>query len=355
MSILTGLQTARELTSTSHEVKCLFWSKAGDWFLLPNNLEGSDFVQGVPSSAQPARLVSSVGGGFFLQKKGLLAKDSPIELDVVLNCCHGGPGEDGTLQSAFDLAGIRYSGPGLKNAYIGMDKFAFGSLLGAAGFPVLPRVLLAEDTKEIGFDGPYILKPRFGGSSVGIEVVDNIDTAKALLKSSVHFRAGMVVEPYRPESFDLNVGVRLFPTPQTSAIEKPIRAAGNDGKILGYKDKYIGGEGMVSAPRELPADIKPSDTELIKEMAIKIAEVIGLRGVQRIDFLSDGDTIYVNEVNTIPGSHSKHLWVEPAVSFGDLLEGMIQEATQKPTTHWTTSGADGSALRSAGSIAGKLS
>ena len=68
----------------------------------------------------------------------------------------------------------------------------------------------------------------------------------------------------------------------------------------------------------------------------------------------DGDEVWVNEVNTIPGSMAKYLWVEPKVEFVELIDAMLDEAVARPTTHWSTEGADGTALRSAGSIAGKL-
>src|SRR6202043_860322 len=82
-----------------------------------------------------------------------------------------------------------------------------------------------------------------------------------------------------------------------------------------------------------------------------IAGLARLRGVSRIDFLLDGDEVYLNEVNTIPGSLAKYLWEQP---FADLLDGMIAEARERPTTAWTTDGADGTALRAAGTIASKL-
>jgi D-alanine-D-alanine ligase len=198
------------------------------------------------------------------------------------------------------------------------------------------------------------MKPRFGGSSIGIEIVDSLDTAKALAKTSTHFRQGAVLEPYKPDSVDINIGIRTFPSPQLSAIEKPLRAAAG-ARILGYADKYIGGQGMVSAPRELPAQIPDAIEQRLRQAALRVAAVCSVRGVQRLDFLLDGNELYVNEINTIPGSLSKHLWVQPAISFATLLSDMIAEAKQRPATFWSTSGADGAVLRSSGSIAGKLS
>jgi D-alanine-D-alanine ligase len=354
VSILTGLQAARELSRMGHDVVGLFWSKNAEWFQVSADLEGSAFIEGVPRGAVPLQLTLGADGGFVPQKKGLFKGGSALDVDVVVNCCHGGPGEDGGLQGALDLAGIAYTGPNGVGAAIGMDKFAFAGAVTAAGLPALPRVLLTQDLSDIGFEGPYIMKPRFGGSSIGIEIVDSLATAKALAHSSTHFRQGAVLEPYKPDSVDVNIGIRMFPTAQLSAIEKPIRS-GTSARILDYKDKYIGGEGMVSAPREIPANIPDVIEKQLRDAALRVAEVCMVRGVQRLDFLLDGDDLYVNEINTIPGSLSKHLWVQPDVSFATLLGDMIAEAKQRPATFWNTSGADGAVLRSSGSIAAKLS
>lgn len=339
VSVVTGLQAVRALA----DANAVYWSKTGDFWEVDPGLEARHFAEGVPRRAGQLRLVAG---------EGLVARRRPLEVSAVVNCCHGGPGEDGTIQAALDLAGLGYTGPTVAGAALGMDKLAFGSLVQGAGLPTLPRVLLTEDG-IVAFEGPYIVKPRYGGSSIGIEVVPDVETARALLRSSPHLRAGAVVEPYRPRAADLNVAVRTWPTLELSAIERPVRRAGSD-DILGYADKYVGGEGMVSAPRELPAQLPAHVTTSIRDMATTVAGLTGLRGVARIDFLGAEGDLFVNEVNTVPGSLSKYLWVDPEVPFTRLLRDLLEEAVRRPAFHYTTSGADGSALRSAGAIADKL-
>jgi len=111
---------------------------------------------------------------------------------------------------------------------------------------------------------------------------------------------------------------------------------------------------MASAPRELPASIPDALAKAIRDSAREIAVRCEVRGVARIDFLSDGETLYVNEINTVPGSLARYLWVDPALSFADLLDAMITEAIECPTPPHNAVGADGSVLRSAGGIASKL-
>lgn len=352
VSVLTGLQAARGLRSSVGEVRALYWSKTGEWHAVDPGLEAEAFLEGVPRGATRLQFVASAEGGF-LEPGGRLGRPRPLDLDAAVVCCHGGPGEDGTLQGALDLAGIRYSGPGAAGAALGMDKLAFGSLCADAGLPTLPRLLLTADGPEPPFGGPYILKPRFGGSSIGIDVVADVATARARLAANPHLHAGAVLEPYRPDLGDLQIAVRTWPTLELSAIERPLRTNGS-ADILDYRDKYVAGEGMAGAPRELPAAIAPALEQRLREAATRVARLAGVRGVARMDFLSDGDEFVVNEVNTIPGSLARYLWVDPAVPFESLLADLLAEARQRPTHAYTAAGADGTVLRSAGSIAAKL-
>ena len=353
VSILTGLQAARELAGERRPVEALYWSKTGEWWRVGATLEAADFVEGVPRGAEGLRLVSGGEGAGFVPAGGRLGRPRPLPLDVVVNCCHGGPGEDGTLQGALDLAGMAYTGPGVAAAALGMDKLAFAGMAAAAGLPVLPRVLLRHDTDHVGFDGPYIVKPRFGGSSIGIDVVEDLATARARLGANPHLRRGAVLEPYRPELADLNVAVRAWPSPVLSAVERPLRTTAA-AEILGYADKYVGGEGMASAPRQLPAELEAPVAAALRAVALAVVDLVEVRGVARIDFLAAGAELYLNEVNTIPGSLARYLWVEPAVRFIDLLDALVTEAVERPSARHSAAGADGSVLRSAGGIAAKL-
>lgn len=352
ISILTGLLALRELERTHRDVAGLYWTKNGDFALVPRGVEAESFVDGLPEGSQRLEIRRGADSGFFAPG-GRFGREKPLQIDAVVMATHGGPGEDGTVQGLFDSLNLAYTGPSVAGAALGMDKWAFGAALVANGIPTLPRALLSESGEGIDFPGPYICKPRFGGSSIGIDVVQDVATATARLRTNPHFSRGCVIEPYRPDLFDVQVAVRSFPQLQLSAIEKPLRSS-KDREILDYRDKYVGGEGMVSAPRELPAILGPGQDETIRRYAHAVAELSLLRGVARIDFLMNDHEIYVNEVNTIPGSLSKHLFVEPAVSFSELLNDLIHEATARPTHAYSALGADGLVLRSATSIASKL-
>lgn len=341
ISILTGLQVARALD----DVEAVYWSKSGEWYSVDPGLEASDFVEGAPRKSRELSFVAAPGQGFVLKKK-------PLDLSAVLIACHGGPGEDGTLQGLFDLVGLRYTGPGQAASALGMDKLAFGAAMAAAGLPTVDRTLVqtGEEAKP-SFEGPYIVKPRFGGSSIGIEVAEDWPTVLALKRSSRFFDQGAVVEPFLVGSRDLQVAVRTYPGWEMSAVEAPARSG--DG-IYSYDQKYLAWGGEVSSGRELPASLDEATEKGIAGLARRVTDVAGLRGIARIDFLAKDGELFVNEVNTIPGSMAVYLWVDPPIARARLFEDMLEEASRGRTRVFSTAGSDGTALRSAGAIASKL-
>jgi D-alanine-D-alanine ligase len=345
ISILTGLQAARLLVRDGATPICLYWTKTGDWLRVPAELEAAAFIEPTVPGSTPVDL--TVPGGF--SEKGRL-RAKPLEIDVVLNCCHGGPGEDGALVALLQLAGLRVTGPHPEASALAMDKLATAATAAALGVPTMHTVPVTATTTEIDLDGPWVLKPRFGGSSIGIEVgVEDVETARAIARKGVY-----VAQQYRAGWHDVNVSVRAHPALQISPAEKPARASG---AIYDYRSKYLGGrDGMESAVRELPAVLPPAIREEIERCATILQMGFGLTGVPRIDFLWDGaDGLVFCEVNSIPGALGLYLWDAAGVPRVQVLKDMIAEALAGPVRrpHWAAT-SDGAALRVAGNIASKL-
>lgn len=347
ISILTGLLSERVLRDAGQDIAPIYWTRTGDWVLCPPRAEAKDFLEGAPAGSTKLEVV--LGVGFQTPKKGL-GGAKPLALDAGLNCCHGGAGESGGLNALFDLLQIPLTGGPATIAALGMDKLAFGAVLAANGIPTLPRAALSASV-EPPFGGPYIVKPRFGGSSIGIEVVEGIEDARALARTSVQLRGGAVLEPFSKNAMDLNLAYATHPSFQTSLLEKPLAPLSTEG-IYSYGQKYLQTDGLQAAPRELPAQVPDAVAKEAERLAAAVVEVVGLRGVGRLDFLLIDEVLYVNEVNTIPGSMSLYLW-PAAVRPADLLMGAVEEAKQtvaRPAAPFEP----GAALRAAGGMAGKL-
>ena len=320
ISILTGLQAARALHDDGAQVTCLYWTKTGQWKRVPATTEAAAFLE--PSIDGSVDLDLRVPGGFVEPKR---LRDTPVELDAVLNCCHGGPGEDGTLAGLLLLAGLKVSGPRPQAAALAMDKLATAAAARMAGVPVIETAAVTDDATTTLPATPWVAKPRFGGSSIGVEAgVDDLDTVRALGRTGAG-RAGMIVQPFLEGWIDLNIAVRTHPTVQLSQIERPIRA---DNAVYNYQDKYLtGGQGMDAAPRELPADIPAKIADTIREYAALLVPALDLSGAPRIDFLWDGaDEVVLCEVNSIPGAWGNHLWQATDVPRLQLYRDLLAEA-----------------------------
>jgi len=351
ISILTGLQSERVLTASGEKIAPIYWAPSGEWFLVPNGTEAKDYLQGTPKGAKPIDVRLSGDSGLYIKKKAL-------DISAALLCLHGGVGEGGGAAALFSLLGIPATGSSLFAGAVGMDKLAFGGLMEVSGIPTLKRELLSA-THSPSFPGPYIVKPRFGGSSIGIEIVEDADAARAIAKASAHLRVGAVVEPYRPQLVDLNIAFRTYPTLSVTALEKPLRGDSTNG-LYSYAEKYLAGgagseAGLSSAPREFPANVPDAVATLAAELAVRVAEVTGLTGICRVDLLLDESNgeLFVNEVNSIPGAMSLYLWA-PTAPASTVLKDALVEARDRRFVLPQAGFGSGAALRAAGGIAGKL-
>ena len=354
ISILTGLQSERVLAKAGETVTPIYWAPTGGWFVVPAGTEARDYLEGVPAGSKPVDIRLGADPGLFL--KGRLRSER-LEIDAALSCLHGGLGEGGGFAGLFGLLGIPATGSTLYASAVGMDKLAFGGLMATAGIPSLPRAALLADG-EPGFAGPYIVKPRFGGSSIGIEIVDDLAAARVLARTSTHLRAGAVVEPYRRDLVDLNISFRTAPQIEVSPLERPLR--GEEGGVYSYAQKYLAGQagegaGLSTAPRELPAQVPDAVTERAGDLARQVAAVTRLTGVVRVDLLYDAATeeLFVNEVNSVPGAMALYLWAPVRPASQVLLDALV-EARDAGVPAVASGFGSGAALRAAGGISGKL-
>ncbi len=350
ISILTGLQAARSLFDDGVDVVCLYWTKTGAWRKVPPTAEAADFLEPQVPGSTP--VVFGIPDGFAEQRR---RKRRPLEIRTVLNCCHGGPGEDGSLAAALMMAGIRVTGPRPAAAALAMDKLATALIAESIGVPAIETKLWSGAASVLP-GRPWVVKPRFGGSSIDVEAgIEDTGTVDVLASRGVG-RAGVLVQPFLDGWVDLNVALRTHPRLQCSPVERPLAG---DAAILGYSEKYLAGSagvGMESAARELPADIPESIRSRLVSSAKVMATEMGLTGAPRFDFLWDGaEELLMCEVNPIPGAWGNYLWREAGVAKSELFVDLLQEAaTGVARPHPWVATSDGRALRVSNKIAAKL-
>ncbi len=245
--------------------------------------------------------------------------------DGVFLALHGGAGEDGRLQSLLESNGIRhYTGSDPCGAALAMHKEKAKARVAVAGVPVAKGVVLQGACSEPPLPYPFVCKPLYGGSSVGLHLVFCHADWQKLIPSG-HFLDGMLCEAFLPGR-EYTVGVldgRALP-----AVE--IRPKGG---IYDYAHKYTAG-----ASEELcPAPISPLERERLATYALQAFQALGLRDYARIDFREDGAGVpHFLEANTLPGMTETSLLPLAAKATGmdiqALCERMIQLAIKRKKT-----------------------
>ena len=279
-------------------------------------------------------------------KKGLRKADIISEIDVALPVVHGTCCEDGTLQGWLETLGVPYCGCDVMASAIGMDKDLFKLALQAADIPTLPHTaFLSKDWSEdkdsviakieAMFSYPVIVKPANLGSSVGIsKAKDRVNLIEAVdLASS--FAGKILVERAVTNLREINCSV-LGDSDDCAAseCEEPVM----QDEILSFQDKYLSSgssKGMTSLKRRLPAEIDIDKRNEIQNISNQVFKLIGASGVVRIDYLmdvDDGNKVYVNEINTIPGSLSFYLWEATGLKYKDMLDRLIELAFKRNRT-----------------------
>lgn len=263
------------------------------------------------------------------------------DVDIAFPIVHGTNVEDGALQGYLQTLDIPYVGCDVLASAVGMDKFVMKILLKDAGFPVLDccrfssfeidRIEECADKVEAKFGYPVIVKPINLGSSVGISKASDRDGLIKSMENAFDFSDRILVEPAVVQLKEINCSVvGDSESAEASVCEEPVQAS--DEEILSYGQKYLGGgKGMASLKRKIPADITPEQDEFIRKTAVDAFRYLGCNGVTRIDFMIDMATskVYINEINTIPGSLAFYLWENKGVKYTELLERLIQLALKR--------------------------
>ena len=261
-------------------------------------------------------------------------------IDVAVPIVHGTNVEDGTLQGYLKMFNIPYVGSDVISSACGMDKYVCKCILKDNDIPILNCKCFtlkdynesAEniiDSVEKEFAYPVIVKPVNLGSSVGIQIAKNKEELIDSLEDAFSYSRKILVEKAIKNLKEVNCSVvGDYESAEASECEEPIKTD----EILSFNDKYISGnkklggtKSMNAGVLKLPADISPDVKQTIQKLSIKTFKVLGCSGVIRIDFMIDNDTneIFVNEVNTIPGSLSFHLWKAANLNYTDLLDKLI--------------------------------
>lgn len=347
ISCITGNQVLKALKETNNNIIPIYVGKNNEFYTGDKLFELKNYSNLNTLCESLNKICFYKDGNFtyFKPIKGILKKETRI--DVAFLAMHGTSGEDGSLQGYLELLDLPYTSSNVLGSAIGQDKVIMKEVLEYEKIAILPwfyilskeietnKKDIEEKCEKIGY--PIIIKPANLGSSIGIEIVHKQKELLSKLKKCAVYDHKLVLEKMVTNLKEVNISVLgNINSFELSAIEEVMK---ND-ELLSFKDKYEGGakktgskgkitsKGMASTSRKIPAEISKKQEEKVKDLAARSFKALNANGVVRIDFIIDKDNgkVYVNEINSIPGSLAFYLWKEKGIEFKNECEKLIDNA-----------------------------
>ncbi len=329
-----SLQSAKSIIdavdTNRFEIVPIGIDRSGKWHLDP---EG-ELLEDKSPAALNAEEVSLQKTGESGSLVSVASNDTVGFLDVVFPVLHGPYGEDGTVQGLLKLAGIPFVGADVLGSAVGMDKDVMKRLLRDSKIPIAPfdtihasaepEQAARKAVEEFGL--PVFIKPANLGSSVGISKAGSLAKAvEGIMLAFEYDRKVIIEKAITGKEIECSVLGNHDPI---ASIPGEIRPAGD---FYSYEAKYIDENG---AELIIPADVNESSTAEIRATAVKAFNVLCCSGLARVDmFLSPENTVYVNEINTMPGFTSismyPKLWSATGINYTELISRLIDLAVER--------------------------
>ena len=346
--IISAIQAMNKMDEEKYEVIPIYITKDREWY-TGDMLKDIDVYQDLDLIKRYGTnvILYYANGNYVLQKKKGIFRKIVKEVDIIFPIVHGTNVEDGVLQGYLQTIGIPFVGPNVYAAVAGQDKTVMKDIWKKENLPLTDYVWFydvdyREDPDSVlkkvnKLKYPLIVKPATTGSSVGISVCEDEDALKEGIDEALQYDTKVVVEEVVQNLKEVNIAVMgNYENQKVSEIEEVL--SGN--KFLTFQDKYIGGEkgklksglkvkgkskGMASTNRVLPAKLDKKVREEVERIAVEAFKALGSSGNARIDFLIDSKTnkVYINEINSIPGSLAFYLWEAKGQDFTKVLDDMI--------------------------------
>lgn len=349
VSIITAIQAIENMDKEKYDVVPIYITKDNKMYVgdLIGNISNYKDIDNLLKNSTQIMLAQKDDKVALLRcEKKMFQSNEYDYIDIAFPIVHGTNVEDGTLQGFLKMLNLPYTGCDVLSSSVGMDKYVCKCVLKDNNIPTLScKCVSSRDYNENSdkimkdiekeFKYPVIVKPINLGSSVGIKIAKDKKELKDAIENAFEYSRKILVERAIKNLKEINCSVvGDYEFAKASECEEPVKTD----EILSYKDKYISGgkkggaqKSMNASVLKLPAEIDKKTKEKIQELALKTFDVLGCSGVIRIDFMIDKDTneIYVNEVNTIPGSLSFHLWKATDLPYNKLLDELIDLALKR--------------------------
>jgi D-alanine-D-alanine ligase len=252
-----------------------------------------------------------------------------LDADVVFPVLHGPYGEDGTVQGLLELLDVPYVGSGVMASAVCLDKVVFKELMAQAGLPQVGYALVEAGRERPDLSGlglPVWVKPARLGSSVGIARVERAEDLDAALDEAFTHDERVIVEASAP---GVEVECSVLGDTHDARVSTPGEIVLLRDGWYDYEAKYTEG-GM---RLEIPARISETAQARLRDVAVRAFAAAGCTGLARADFFVDGETVMLNELNTMPGQTRTSvygvLWERSGLPYPELMDRLCQVAVAR--------------------------
>jgi D-alanine-D-alanine ligase len=312
ISIVSAITLKKVLKRT--QLQFVFVDAHREFYLIePANMTSKHFSSGAYKKAKKLTLKK---GGFVIEGR---FGSKALESGTVLNLIHGRDGEDGKIAAMLEFYGVPYIGPRLEAGALSYSKLTTKFLAASLGVETLPyEVLHREGTRTITMAYPVILKPVRLGSSIGVSIVRSEAELDYALDVAFEFDTQVLVEPFIEGIEEYNQAGCYTNDWELSIIEAPHKEV-----FLDFDKKYMD---FSRDSQVMAADIDASLAETIRETFKRIYAPLFEGSIIRCDFFVKDATVYLNEINPIPGSMANYLFDD----FEATLERLAQHIASEP-------------------------
>ena len=294
------------------ELVYLFLDASRDLYHIPTNIIKSKLFS--TGEYKKFDKVFFQKGGFY-KKGGLFSKDKDVDFDVVLNLSHGGDGEDGILSSVLDFYDIPFIAPRTEACVVSSNKFLTKGYAFSVGVNTLDYKYYTKGDMVCVETFPVILKPVRLGSSIGVSIVKTQEELEYALDVAYEFDNAIIIEPFISGVKEYNLaGTKVNGKFVFSIIEEPQKA-----EFLDFDKKYLD---FSRTSKALEVDLGEKLNNEIKDSFKRIYNTIFEGSIIRCDFFVVDDKVYLNEINSIPGSMANYLFQDFANLFNDVASNL---------------------------------
>jgi D-alanine---(R)-lactate ligase len=323
ISVKSAQEVARHLDPAKYEPFWIGITTSGAWRLCDG--PGTDWET---ASGRPAVLsADSRIHGMLVLEQGPPARYETISLDVVLPVLHGKLGEDGAMQGLLELAGIPYVGCDVQSSALCMDKALTYTVVRAEGIatPNFWAVTRGERVDPERFTYPVFVKPARSGSSFGVNRVSNEDELPGAMEAAGRYDSKVLIEEAVVGS---EIGCAILGNGSHLLAGEVDRISLTHGFFRIHQEHEPEKNGSDNATFIVPADISLEARSRVQETAKIIYRALGCTGLARVDlFLTEDETVVLNEVNTLPGltSYSRYprMMSAAGLPLGEVLDRVV--------------------------------